>query len=396
MNFVGQFLLVGFSGGPDSVVLLHMLSQQTDRDHLLVTHCNFHLRGDESDRDQHFCEEMCRRLQLPLEVRHFDTFGYMKEHRMSLEMAARELRYAWWEELAARKEAETGMPVRIAVGHHLDDSIETMLMNLMRGTGLQGLTGIREENGRIVRPLSHMTRAEILAYIDREHLTYVTDSTNLENDTIRNQIRNQLIPLMTGIVPQSREGLALTMHNLRQEKILAEERLGELFADTQHCTAAGMEWDEWTLPAEVADEDTVAALLHHWSEQHPGARRHNRLFYTEMQPAVQPTADPVLSECVDADRVQWPVTVRHWQQGDRMQPLGMKGTKLVSDLFCNAHFSPNRKATTWIVADAAGRIVWVAGLRMADWCKVTGDTSRRVRISLVDAVAVLRDEVGPR
>ncbi|MBO7378656.1 MAG: tRNA lysidine(34) synthetase TilS, partial [Bacteroidales bacterium] len=156
-------LLVGLSGGPDSVALLHMLHKQGCR--LVATHCNFHLRGAESDRDEAFCRNLCRELDIPLLVRHFDTRAYMKEHRVSLELAARELRYQWWQELFEGNPEYT----HLCLAHHLDDSIETVLFNLMRGTGIQGLTGIPAVNRRIVRPLLGMSRKEILQYLEEHH-----------------------------------------------------------------------------------------------------------------------------------------------------------------------------------------------------------------------------------
>ncbi len=401
MDYVGNFFLIGLSGGPDSVVLLHKFCHLVNNQNLLATHCNFHLRGEESMRDQHFCEELCRSLNVPLIVHDFDTRAYMAEHHVSLELAARELRYQWWEELALDKESETGLRVRIAVGHHRDDSIETLLMNLMRGTGIKGLTGIPRENGRIIRPLCDLTRSDILHYLEEHHLTYVTDSTNLENDATRNQIRNLLLPLMEQINPNTREGIAMTMQHLQQTAALADAQLDTLFAATQHYAAAGVEWDEFLVPESITDEAMISTLFYHWSARYPNAIRLRRLFYTSVEASrIAPTCDlkievPVtpessstlsdastLSNTFDRDTLQFPLSVRHWQQGDRIQPLGMTGTRLVSDLFTDAHYSPLRKATTWIVTDASGRLLWVVGLRMADWCKVSAHTQRTLQISL--------------
>lgn len=374
------------------MALLHLLRQQIGAERLLVTHCNFHLRGDESMRDQHFCEALCREWNLPLVIQHFDTRSYMQQEHLSLELAARRLRYEWWEELAQQKEAETSLPVRIAVGHHRDDSIETVLMNLMRGTGIRGLVGIPEQNGRIIRPLSRLSRADILQYLERHQLSYITDSSNLENEATRNQIRNLLLPLMEQINPNVREGISHTMQHLSQTQKLAEAQLNGLFASTTRHRAAGVEWYEWTLPQHITDEAEMATLFHHWQERYPNAVRHRRLFYTaipneQILPELHlslpdPTPSAVPCERFDADRVQLPLTIRHWQEGDRIQPLGMTGTKLVSDLFSNAHLSPNSKATTWIVADATGRLLWVVGLRVAEWSKITDSTTRILHIPL--------------
>ena len=385
--------IIGLSGGPDSVALLHHLCLQEDPSHLLATHCNFHLRGEESMRDQHFCEALCQQLGVPLVVQHFDTQAYMAQEKISLELAARQLRYAWWEQLAVQKEAETGQPVRIAVGHHRDDSIETLLMNLMRGTGIKGLVGIPATNGRIVRPLLHLSRADILAYLDQHHLSYITDSSNLECEATRNKIRNLLLPLMEQINPNARQGIQQTIHFLQQTQRWEAERLDQLFADTRHYQAAGVEWDEWTVPASLSSPETLSSLFHHWSERHANAVMHNGLFYTAI-PDISSRTCPLHTETLplpappfsshrelfDLDQIQLPLSCRHWREGDRLQPLGMRGTKLVSDLFTNAHFSPNRKATTWVITDATGRLLWVAGLRVADWSKVTLQTRRLLAI----------------
>jgi tRNA(Ile)-lysidine synthase len=305
-------------------------------------------------------------------------------------MAARRLRYEWWESLADEKQRATGREVVIAVGHHRDDSIETLLMNLMRGTGIKGLVGIPATNGRIVRPLLHLSRADILAYLDQHHLSYITDSSNLECEATRNKIRNLLLPLMEQINPNARQGIQQTIQFLQQTQRWEAERLDQLFADTRHCQAAGVEWDEWTVPAELSSPETLSTLFHHWSERHANAVMHNGLFYTAI-PDISSRTYPLHTETLplpappfsshrelfDLDQIQLPLSCRHWREGDRLQPLGMQGTKLVSDLFTNAHFSPNRKASTWLVVDASDRILWVVGLRVADWSKLT-DATRHI------------------
>lgn len=402
-------IIVGLSGGADSVAMLHMLSQDKEAQ-LVVTHCNFHLRGEESMRDQRFCEKLCEEWHLPLIVKDFDTHLYMQEHHLSLEMAARELRYNWWEELAKelensnRENCSDGMKrtkVQIAVAHHQDDSIETALMNLMRGTGIKGLTGIPELRGRITRPLLHMSRTEILSYIEEQHLSYVTDSTNLENEVMRNKIRNLLLPLMEEINPNARQGIALTMQHLAQSELLANERIEEILSNVHvHHAEAGIEWEEWLLTNDVSDEAMIDTLLYYLRERYKSVCRHGQLLYTEpdmsqmileSEPVCTILERKDLCESLDgkqeyiyadAEQVRLPLSCRHWRQGDRIQPLGMKGEKLVSDLFTNAHYSPLQKTTTWIVCDATGRIVWVKGLRSAEWCKVSNDSARVIKVKV--------------
>ena len=162
-----------------------------------MAHCNFHLRGEESDRDENFVREFCERENLTLLVQHFDTKQFASENKLSIEMAARELRYTWFEKI--RTEYNAGA---IAVAHHSDDSIETILLNLLRGTGLKGICGIRPKNGYIVRPLLCVNRKEIEEYLHEQGIGYITDSTNLENEYTRNKIRNIVMPILREINPQ--------------------------------------------------------------------------------------------------------------------------------------------------------------------------------------------------
>ena len=188
-------VVVTCSGGADSILLLHILNKLGFD--CIVAHCNFHLRGDESDRDEHFVREFCKRESLTLLVQHFDTKQFALKNKLSIEMAARDLRYTWFEEI--RKEYSAGA---IAVAHHSDDSIETILLNLLRGTGLKGICGIRPKNGYIVRPLLCVNRKEIEDYLHEQGIEYIVDSTNLENEYTRNKIRNIVMPILREINPQ--------------------------------------------------------------------------------------------------------------------------------------------------------------------------------------------------
>ena len=182
-------VLVALSGGADSVALLRVLLVLGY--HCEAAHCNFHLRGEESDRDERFVNELCKGLGVTLHVTHFDTVAYASRHHVSIEMAAREMRYDWFEQL--RK--ERGMAV-IAVAHHRDDSVETFLLNLVRGTGIQGLKGIAPKNGAIVRPLLDVGRTDILAFLASIGQDYVMDSTNQRDEFTRNKLRLNVLPLL--------------------------------------------------------------------------------------------------------------------------------------------------------------------------------------------------------
>ena len=191
----GEKVIVTCSGGADSIFLLHILNKLGFD--CVVAHCNFHLRGEESDRDENFVREFCEKENLTLLVEHFDTKKYAAENKLSIEMAARELRYTWFEKVREEHNAQA-----IAVAHHSDDSIETILLNMLRGTGLRGICGIRPRNEFVVRPLLCVNRKEIEDYLSEQGISYITDSTNLENEYTRNKIRNIVMPILREINPQ--------------------------------------------------------------------------------------------------------------------------------------------------------------------------------------------------
>ena len=199
-------ILVALSGGADSVALLRIL--HTAGYHCEAAHCNFHLRGEESNRDESFVRQLCLKYNIRLHTADFNTTQYAAEKHISIEMAARELRYNWFEEI----KINTGRCH--AVAHHQDDSIETMLLNLIRGTGITGLLGIRPRNGAIVRPLLCVNRKEIIQYLQNIEQDYVTDSTNLEDEYTRNKIRLNLLPLMEEINPSVKNSLVETSNYL--------------------------------------------------------------------------------------------------------------------------------------------------------------------------------------
>lgn len=214
-------VLVGLSGGADSVALLRVLLSLGYR--CVAVHCNFHLRGEESNRDQHFVEELCNTLNVPLEIPQYDTVEYASRNKISIEMAARNLRYADFETLRQRY----GCAV-IAVAHHRDDSVETVLLNLIRGTGIRGLTGIKPRNGAVVRPLLTLSREDIESYLRTIGQEYITDSTNLQSDYKRNKIRLQLLPLMRSINPRVDDTIERMSHYLSETEILYSAALNGL------------------------------------------------------------------------------------------------------------------------------------------------------------------------
>ena len=408
-------LFVALSGGPDSVALLHIL--HTLGHPLIALHCNFHLRGDESDRDQHFCEALCQQLGITLKVKEFDTYAYMEQRNLSLEMAARELRYAWFElvrseELGVRSnppsDPSAGVAeysslltphssLSIALGHHQDDSIETLLMNLMRGTGINGLTGIvaRNEASHVVRPLLCLSRQQILDYLADNHLSYITDSSNLENDTLRNQIRNQLLPLMEQFLPQARHGISLTMQHLSEVSTWMEHEI--LQYRMEHARQVNIDQGSYEMIAKP-DAHLIHPLTQYYKQQGFEVKVTRDLLLATPRRQEAPTrparwqveeipvteATPGLDPHVayfDAAVAAAPLSFRRWQQADRIAPLGMHGhTRLLSDVFTDHHLPPHHKQRLWVVTDATGQILWVPGLIQSDYAKITSGTKTVLKV----------------
>ena len=202
-------VVVGLSGGPDSVCLARILDKLGYE--VVAAHCNFHLRGEESMRDEQFVASLCQQMGWNLHQEDFDTAAYARQKGISIEMAAREYRYDWFKRLKEEVGAEA-----IAVGHHQDDNVETLLLNLTRGTGIKGLCGMQPKNGDVVRPLLCLTRKDILTYLEDIHQTYVTDHTNLEDDFARNKVRLDVLPLLETINQGAMKNLASTQENLTE------------------------------------------------------------------------------------------------------------------------------------------------------------------------------------
>ena len=218
-------LLVCVSGGADSVALLRVLISlgYTCR----AVHCNFHLRAEESNRDETFVRNLCQQLGVELDVMDFDTASYATKHKISIEMAAREQRYEAFEKLRMQHGLDA-----ICVGHHAEDSAETILLNLIRGTGIDGLTGIRPLSGRIVRPLLNVTRSDNTDYLNSLGQTWVDDSTNATDDYARNRIRHRLLPLMEEINPAAVQNILTTARNLRGTADICDSKVTDEAATT--------------------------------------------------------------------------------------------------------------------------------------------------------------------
>ena len=411
--------LVALSGGADSVALLLVLKTLGYR--IEAVHCNFHLRGEESDRDELFVKKICDQKKIPLHLIHFETKEYALLHQVSIEMAARELRYRYFAQLIEDIGAET-----VCVAHHRDDAVETLLMNLLRGAGIHGLTGIRPRNGHIVRPLLCVCRKDIVEALHAIQQPYVTDSSNLEPDVLRNKVRPQLIPLLEQLNPAASENIARTSYYISEaEKVYNKEISSEFSSKLS---------DELSISS-LLDFPSPLCLLHEWlssygfnrtqiseildavsgqsgrefsSSSHSLFIDRETLILAPNEPPMKPyvipesgfyridetttlrvslvegseiSRDP--SVCtVDAANVKFPLTLRLVQSGDRFQPFGMKGSKLLSDYLTDQKLSLPEKRRQRVLVDSTGMIVWVVGLRTANPFRVTDETKNILRISI--------------
>ena len=400
-------VLVALSGGADSVALLRLLLALNYR--CEAAHCNFQLRGEESERDELFVRRLCSDLQVPLHTIRFDTMQRVKESHLSVEMAARQLRYDWFEQLISERHLQA-----VAVAHHQDDSIETMLINLIRGTGIDGLLGIQPRHGHVVRPLLALSRQDLLAYLESLEQPYVTDSTNLHDTYVRNKIRLHLLPLMEQINPSVRESLTRTMSHLQQASQLYHQAVDEALAPLTHSADGSLQ-----IPiAKLMQSASPQALLHELllprgfnraqeediyralngpsgrtfsSATHQLIKDRERLYILPIAPKAAPTLQieyvkindrftlPRTSEvaCIDAAKVKEPLTLRLAAEGDWFIPLGMKGRKKLSDYLTDCKVPLHLKRQQYVVC-CGQKIVWVVGRRLDNRFRLDSTTTEAI------------------
>lgn len=420
-------VIVGLSGGPDSVALLSALQKLGYK--CIAAHANFHLRSEESDRDELFVRSLCKELQIELHTIDFQTVEFSKKEGISIEMAARKLRYEWFEKLAA----DTGAQA-IAVGHHLDDNLETVLLNLIRGTGLRGLTGMPLRNGKVIRPFLGSSRSEIMQFIEEEKLNFVTDSTNASTDIMRNKIRHEVLPLLESINPAFRNKLSETRNHLSQTSNLIANFIenwkstgyfnngNEIKLDISRISAfpePGLLLFELLSPlgfnsAQISD---VTGMLQKnagrkvLSESHvllkdrdyliiKSGRDENNADTWQVLPNQISDNPPELKISLfdkhanfefskskklihlDAEKLLFPLILRRTKPGDFFFPQGMKmQKKKLSDFLIDAKLSLFEKENLWIL-ESEGQIAWVIGYRIDERFRVTTDTKKIAEITI--------------
>ncbi len=418
-------IIVGLSGGADSVVLLHILH------HLgypcIAAHCNFHLRNEESMRDEHFVASLTKSWGIPYYSIDFDTHAIASERKISIEMAARDLRYEWFEQLRKKLDASA-----IAIAHHQDDSVETMLLNLIRGTGIKGLTGIKPQNGSIIRPLLCLSKTEVLNYANEHQLEYVIDSTNNETDFIRNKIRLQIIPLLETINPSLTSGLIETIENLTEAEKIYNNNIATAcsfcFNETKQeinisrllsCASPEAVLYEVfkkygfrrSVILDIAKSLDSQSGKEFFSDKYRIVKDRETLVLTpiveiqenkiyQIDKTTKKLQEPVNLEILniqnspdiqlhkennyayfDEDKLTFPLILRKWQNGDRFVPYGMKGSQKLSDYFSNHKFSLVDKENTWILC-SGNDICWIVGHRTDNRFKVEKNTKKVYQLKL--------------
>ncbi|MDE6507761.1 MAG: tRNA lysidine(34) synthetase TilS [Alistipes sp.] len=421
-------VLLTVSGGVDSMVMLALFTQCGYR--VGVAHCNFQLRGAESDEDEALVAAEAARRGVECYNRRFDTLAEMERTGESMEMAARRLRYEWFEQLR-REHGYTA----VAVAHHADDSVETFFINLLRGTGLRGLTGISQQIGRIVRPLTFASRKEILEYAVAHKIPYREDSSNRSTKYLRNKIRLGLIPRIREINPrftalmrrnigrltEAQRFIDHGIERIRREAVSSEGGIDTIRPDRiDPAFPRGFVIYELLSSAYGFKGDVIDALCRALDQEATGRRFYSRertAYVDRGTIVVAPIADDdpctcevgpdaVRSYCgnavlyyertdidtikdfgvpeqiaqIDADKLQYPLTLRRWQEGDWFVPFGMTGRKKVSDYLTDAKVSAAEKQRQFVLL-SGGEIVWLVGRRIDDRYRLTDQTENVLRIT---------------
>jgi len=415
----GDRLVLALSGGIDSMVLADLLLKSKVQ--YVAAHCNFHLRGEESDGDEQFVRGFAEKKGIQCFVKHFDTEKYAAELGISIEMAARDLRYAWFEELRQQLDYD-----KIAVAHHADDQAETFFINLLRGAGLNGLKGMKPQNGVIIRPMLWASREQIHRYAIENQIVWREDHTNAESVYLRNKIRNQLLPVFDELHLEARQGLYKSLEHLASENELYRELLQEKLNQIIERNGEILSIQQ----SAFNNQQTAFQLLFEWLRQygfntdqccfifaameigvgnkyysptHQLVIGRNELQLSEIKTVengeiqIEAGQEEIISPIhlrfsqfekksnfiidkspnvalLDADKITFPLTLRHWRYGDRFRPLGMKGSKLLSDFFVDQKFTESQKQNAFLLVSAENQIVWVVGHRIDDRFKIEEGT----------------------
>ncbi|MFW5851662.1 MAG: tRNA lysidine(34) synthetase TilS [Bacteroidota bacterium] len=425
-------ILVGVSGGVDSMVLCNILHSLGYT--IAIAHCNFQLRNTESDADEEFVRAFAKKHSIPIFVHSENTQEYAEKKGVSIEMAAREIRYNWFNTLC---DAESF--TKIAIAHNANDTIETFFINLFRTTGIKGLTGIPITNQRIIRPLLHATREEIERYAQLNSIEYRIDSTNSQNTFVRNKIRNQLLPLCEEIVPQSYSSIQQTISYINKAEEIYRETIAKEIKKLTSVVNDTHVIDKELLRSHKHSETLLFEILHPYgfnpdiiqqlfyslqSEQNTGKLFSSNsykaiidrdfifieelinhdLFLTHISESDINTKKEIETPCgtfvfntctinnfslntasnhasFDKDNLRFPLTLRSWNHGDWFRPIGMKGKMKISDFLINEKIPVHTKQNI-LVLESDDKIIWVCGLRISEDAKITSNTQNILCVNI--------------
>lgn len=415
-------ILIAISGGIDSVVLTH-LCHKLKLD-ISLAHCNFNLRGKESDADEDFVLQLAEDLDLEVFIESFDTETYAKESKLSIQMAARELRYNWFDELSEQLKFDY-----ILTAHHADDNLETFLINFTRGTGLEGLTGIPEINEKFVRPLLPFSSENIEAFAKENSIKWRDDSSNKSVKYLRNKLRHEVIPVLKEINPSLLDSFKSTINNLNDTSDIVSESINSVLneaidaIDDNHIAYKVSEFKklnnpkaylfeifkdygftEWNDVVDLLDAETGKQVF---SSTHRLIKNRAHLLLSELNLDINESisilenenqiitpfgslffdeADAIFGKrtnviFIDKDELEFPLTIRKPEEGDVFYPLGMTGKKKVSKYFKDEKMSLIDKENTWLLCSNK-EIVWVINRRADNRFKVTDKTKHILKIEL--------------
>ncbi|WP_309613686.1 tRNA lysidine(34) synthetase TilS [Flavobacterium sp.] len=416
----GKKLLLATSGGIDSMVLLELCSQS--KLDIRAAHCNFQLRGYESDEDEKFVKSQCEKLDVLLFVNHFDTKKFAEKQKLSIQVVARNLRYDWFNTLLINNDYDY-----ILTAHHLDDSLETVLINFTRGSGLDGLTGIPQQNGNIVRPLLPFSRNEIVTFAKKNKVKWREDSSNASDKYLRNKLRHNVIPILKELNPSLLDSFEKSISNLQQAQTLVDDAsrivYRKVVTDINFQKRINLSefmqlpnyqsyLYQWLEPFGFSDWNSINDLViaqsgkQVFSETHVLLKDRNELILFPKQNEIEPVnfliskdqkevkfplkmafcnVDDISVQTtntifVDEDKLQFPLVIRKWQEGDWFYPSGMIGRKKLSKFFKDEKFSLLDKSSTWLLC-SENQIVWVIGKRLDEQFKVTESTTKILKIN---------------
>lgn len=415
-------LFLAVSGGLDSMVLVHLF-QQLDFE-IAILHCNFQLRGLESFGDQNFIQNHAQENNIPIFITQFDTTAFAKDYKLSTQVAARELRYSWFYE-----QLEANNFDYLLTAHHADDTIETFLINLTRGTGLEGLTGIPKQNDKVIRPLLCFTRQEIEDYAKENKIEWREDSSNASDKYLRNKIRHHLIPILKELNPNFMDSFQNTQNYLQDAQMLVEDASIMVYQQVAKQEEEAIFFDlnqlkklpnyksylyqwlnefgftAWDDIYDLVDSQSgkqvfsaefrllkdrdflILSPLHTIDEQeeyHIDSLQNqiNIPLNLSFSKVTDISIGSNTTIFVDEDALQFPLVLRHWKEGDSFQPFGMNGkSKKVSKLFKDEKLSLIDKENVWLLCSGT-EIVWIIGMRQDDRFRITNTTKNLLKIQL--------------